>query len=153
MRALLATDGTSDSLRAATEVRWLLPEHTEWTLLTVVEPVHDPNEDATGFAGPLLTPEEAEQEHAESVVTGFAALARTARALGPFPVHQDEREGDPGHEICRRAEEIGADVIVIGHGRHGAVTHLGLGSVAEHVIAHAPCAVMVVPTDHRPVPS
>ncbi len=46
------------------------------------------------------------------------------------------------------AEEIGADVIVVGsHGR-GAIERLLLGSVSEQVVRHAPCPVLVV----RPKP-
>ena len=47
--------------------------------------------------------------------------------------------------IIERARLAGAGLIVMGsHGRHG-LTHLLLGSVAEKVVAHAPCAVLVVP--------
>lgn len=47
--------------------------------------------------------------------------------------------------IVERARLLGAELIVIGHhGRHG-VGHLLLGSVAEKVVEHAPCAVLVVP--------
>lgn len=47
--------------------------------------------------------------------------------------------------ICDYAEENGVDVIVIGtHGRSG-VSRLLIGSVAEKVVRHARCAVLVVP--------
>lgn len=46
--------------------------------------------------------------------------------------------------ILERAEELGADLIVLGsHGRKG-LQHLLMGSVAEHVVHHARCPVMVV---------
>ena len=42
------------------------------------------------------------------------------------------------------ARQEGADLIVIGsHGRRG-ITRLLLGSVAEHVMRHAPCPVLVI---------
>jgi nucleotide-binding universal stress UspA family protein len=42
------------------------------------------------------------------------------------------------------AKTVNADVIVIStHGRTG-LKHVLLGSVAEHVIRHAPCPVLVV---------
>ena len=51
--------------------------------------------------------------------------------------------GDPFAIICRVAEEIPADLIVMGsHGRTG-LSHLLLGSVAERVVRHAPCPVLV----------
>lgn len=52
--------------------------------------------------------------------------------------------GKPGAEIVKAAEEWPADVIVIGsHGR-GAVSRLVVGSVAETVMRHAPCPVLIV---------
>ena len=53
-------------------------------------------------------------------------------------------EGDPGHEIICVAEELNADLIVIGtHGYMG-WKRFTLGSVAEFVVKHAPCAVFII---------
>ncbi len=53
-------------------------------------------------------------------------------------------EGDPGHEIIRVAEEQNADLIVLGtHGYKG-WKRFTLGSVAELVVKHAPCAVLTI---------
>jgi universal stress protein A len=52
--------------------------------------------------------------------------------------------GEPFNEICRMAEQERASLIVIGsHGRTG-LSHVLLGSVAERVVRHAPCPVLVV---------
>jgi universal stress protein A len=57
--------------------------------------------------------------------------------------------GNPAAEICRVAQERAANLIVMGtHGRTG-LAHLFLGSVAEHVIRHAPCPVLIVPRGYR----
>jgi len=54
------------------------------------------------------------------------------------------RFGNPGLEITEYAEKIGAELIVIpSHGYHG-VKRLVLGSVAERVIRHAHCSVLVL---------
>lgn len=51
---------------------------------------------------------------------------------------------DSAPYIVERAEELKADMIVMGsHGRKG-LQHLLMGSVAEHVVHHARCPVMVV---------
>lgn len=51
--------------------------------------------------------------------------------------------GDPFWEICKAAEQDHADLIVMGsHGRTG-LAHVLLGSVAERVVRHAPCPVLV----------
>ncbi len=52
--------------------------------------------------------------------------------------------GDAATEIVKAAQDWPADVIVMGsHGRDG-VSRMLLGSVAESVIRHAPCPVLVV---------
>lgn len=51
---------------------------------------------------------------------------------------------DPRTAIVEGARKDGADLIVVGsHGRSG-LTKFLLGSVASHVVAHAPCSVLVV---------
>jgi nucleotide-binding universal stress UspA family protein len=60
---------------------------------------------------------------------------------GKVPIDTVLREGDAWEEIVNTADEINADLIVIGtHGRHGLARAL-LGSTAEHVVR----------TSHRPV--
>src|SRR5262245_37856393 len=52
--------------------------------------------------------------------------------------------GDPAEQILRRADEEGADLIVLGtHGRTG-LARLLMGSVAETVLGGASCSVLVV---------
>ncbi len=52
--------------------------------------------------------------------------------------------GSPYHEIIKKAEEDGVDLIVLGtHGRSG-MEHLLLGSVAERVVRTAACPVLTV---------
>ncbi len=52
--------------------------------------------------------------------------------------------GTPGLEIADYARDQGADLIIIpSHGYHG-IKRLFLGSVAERVIRHAECSVLVL---------
>lgn len=54
------------------------------------------------------------------------------------------REGSPSAEVVQVAREWAAELIIIGsHGRRGVVRAL-LGSVAEAVMRHAPCPVLVI---------
>ncbi|MEX2569970.1 MAG: universal stress protein [Gemmatimonadota bacterium] len=56
------------------------------------------------------------------------------------------RLGDPAKVIVAEAESWGADLLVLGtHGRTG-TTRFMMGSVAESVLRHAPCDVLVIPT-------
>lgn len=52
--------------------------------------------------------------------------------------------GDAWWEICRAAERESANLIVMGSHGHTSVADLALGSVAERVVRHAPCPVLVV---------
>lgn len=50
------------------------------------------------------------------------------------------------HEL---AEEIGADLVVVGTSRHGTVGQTLLGNVAVSLMHGSPCAVAVAPSGHR----
>jgi nucleotide-binding universal stress UspA family protein len=55
-----------------------------------------------------------------------------------------------GHQICARALEHHADMIVTStHGTTG-FKHILVGSTAEYVVRHASCPVLVVPSHERP---
>ncbi len=55
------------------------------------------------------------------------------------------RSGDPALTIAEAALEEQRDLVVVGtHGRSG-LSRVVLGSVAEKVIRHSPCPVLVVP--------
>jgi len=59
--------------------------------------------------------------------------------------------GHGGDQICARAKDFGADLIVTSsHGTTG-LKHILLGSTAEYVVRHAYCPVLVVPSHERPV--
>ena len=62
----------------------------------------------------------------------------------PIPATFDIRFGRAADEIVIQANDDEADLIVMGsHGRSG-ISHLLVGSVAESVVRHAPCPVLVV---------
>ncbi len=81
------------------------------------------------------------QKFAEDSV---AAWVREAEKLGAANVKGAAVMGVAWDEIVRRARDEKSDLIVIGtHGRSG-LKHVLIGSVAERVVRHAPCAVLVV---------
>ena len=53
-------------------------------------------------------------------------------------------ESDPGHEIVRVAEELNADLLVLGTHGYSGWKRFTIGSVAEFVVKHAPCAVLTI---------
>ena len=73
------------------------------------------------------------------------ALMIAAFESGGTPLTLRTVAGDPAREIVRCAEEIAADLIVVGtHGRSG-YDRVTLGSVAEKVLRKASCPVMTLP--------
>ena len=81
--------------------------------------------------------EEKMRESAREQLT--ACAARIPQELS----HEHVCSGSAKLEITRFAEEIGADLIVVGsHGRHG--LGLLLGSTANGVLHHAKCDVLAV---------
>jgi nucleotide-binding universal stress UspA family protein len=67
-----------------------------------------------------------------------------------IPVEHRVAEGDAAEMILRVAEEVHADLIVMGtHGRTG-LSRLLMGSVAEQVVRRAPCPVL---TTKSPFPA
>jgi nucleotide-binding universal stress UspA family protein len=80
------------------------------------------------------------RERQEDLVT------RGQKKLTERGLHVEGRviEGDPRRALLEEAEHESVDLIVVGsHGRTG-LEKLLMGSVASHVVAHAPCSVLVV---------
>jgi nucleotide-binding universal stress UspA family protein len=67
-----------------------------------------------------------------------------ARAAGGRAVWVYLREGEPVEEIGGLAEELDADLVVVGNRRVGRVKRLITGSVSEGVVHRASCPVLVV---------
>ena len=71
---------------------------------------------------------------------------RGARRLADAGLHTQARvlEGDPREALLEETKKENADLVVVGsHGRTG-LEKLLMGSVATHVVTHAPCSVLVV---------
>ena len=56
--------------------------------------------------------------------------------------------GSPGNAIVEYAKEHGGDLIVMGSHGHTGLRHLLMGGVAEHVLRHAPCPILMINTFH-----
>jgi nucleotide-binding universal stress UspA family protein len=84
-----------------------------------------------------------------SEIDAATAKRRLAEMKPTVPVHQfktELREGDPGTQVLEAAKADHSDLIVIAtHGRTG-FGRLLMGSVAEHVLRNAPCALLSVKT-------
>jgi nucleotide-binding universal stress UspA family protein len=54
------------------------------------------------------------------------------------------RDGSPGEEIAKVAEETAADLVVVGSNRHSSLHDLLLGSTAAYLATHSRAAVLVM---------
>jgi nucleotide-binding universal stress UspA family protein len=73
------------------------------------------------------------------------AVQRVAEELRDMTPNVDTmvRGGAPADQIIRAADELEADLIVVGGRGKGTVEAMVLGSVAYRVLHHAPCPALV----------
>ena len=87
---------------------------------------------------------EAQQTLESFLAKELDALEKTGRRINRMRVGASVDFGSPTERILGLAEELTADLIVLGsYGRKG-IQRLMVGSVAENVIRHAHCPVLVV---------
>lgn len=136
-KILIAVDGSTVAAHAADvgiELARLLGG--ELGFVHAVDPSANYAPDSGIAAAALLA--QAEQE-GKGLLNDYHLRASFQR-----PSHEFLQVGRPATEIVKAAQEWPADLIVIGsHGR-GGVTHVLIGSVAEGVMRHAHCPVLVV---------
>jgi nucleotide-binding universal stress UspA family protein len=159
---LLAYDG-SDNARAAIDHAARLMPGAEATVLTVWEPFFDALTRNGSMAGMGMSMawggtyadsekmDAASQAAAQATATEGAERAVSA-GLVARPLSKT-RLGGNDYAILAAAEEVGADVIVMGTRGLGGVKSFLLGSVSHGVVQHADRAVLVVPSttlaEHR----
>ena len=91
----------------------------------------------------LTAAPEAYELQARELERAIASWQADAQAVTGRPVEVFVLTGSAAGEIVRFAREHGVDAIVVAtHGRTG-LPRVVLGSVAEHVVRTAPCAVVV----------
>lgn len=138
-RILCATDFSSFSSQALRHALALTRQFgARLKVVYVIPHVFPGGESMYGAAPWLLTPEI--RERADEDLKRFLEPAREARITHELEV----REGDPWREVVAAAEEMEADLVVIGtHGRGGFDRYI-LGSVAEKLVRRLPCSVLTV---------
>ncbi len=88
-----------------------------------------------------ITKPEETQKAAEKVI---AAGVEVAKSCGMDSIATNIGQGDPGADIVKYADKIGADLIVTGRRGLGDVAGLFLGSTSHDVGKHAKCACLSV---------
>jgi nucleotide-binding universal stress UspA family protein len=87
---------------------------------------------------------DADEETSEPARATAEDVARTRHAV------QISLTGSPGPEIVALAQQIRADLIVIG-AQDATSLQQRLGSTAAHVMVNAPCPVLIIPRVHRAI--
>ena len=143
-RIVVGTDGSdtaAEAVRQATELAKL--SNARLDIVSAYEPiprqrVQEEQRSAPGDVQYEIGPR-------EDVNATLDNAAGTARKEG-LEVEAHAREGDPADAILDVAEEVKADLIVVGNkGMTGARRFL-LGSVPNKVSHHAPCSVIIIRT-------
>lgn len=150
MMALLAIDHDEPSRRAAYVAATWLPAECHVVALhvgpvpTSVGTVLPPG---AGMAGVVYPSHLASELPTDAELEAVAYdVARIALEKHPGSIHIER--GDPASMICQVADEIDADLIVVGTGDRGWLSRLIDSSVSSSVASDAPCSVLIV----RPEP-
>lgn len=125
----------SDESKSAVEVAQKLAKNQEHIHVIHVIPNLLPSD--AGIVWENIDPEE-RKDNARAEITKWLSDIDTES------MHVDVGIGDAGHVIVDLADEVEAGLIVIpSHGRTG-LTRVVMGSVAERVVRHARCPVLVL---------
>ena len=127
-----ASDTAAEAVRQAIEMVKLTGG--ELHIVSAYRPQHL---SSTGSQPPDL----ATGDVAESVLADHASRARAAGVTA----QTHARSGAAAEAICDLAEEISADLIIVGNKGMAGVRRV-LGSVPNSVAHHAPCSVLIAQT-------
>lgn len=142
MRLLVAFDG-SEGARAAFREATSIARETAASvvLLQVLNPLLDAADVVAPTTGAAMVVVSARTQSALEAAADAAKLeAGTVECVVAIAGHGD----DYAEVIEREAGARGATMVVISSRRAASVAGAVLGSVADHVIRHAPCPVLVV---------
>ena len=142
MKILIGVDDSAHSKAALDYVKTMKwPAGTRIVVLTAArtQAVAYTLIDAGGISWMKTAEEEMTQQAEELSSRVERELQEAGLATEARVVH-----GDPRESLVDAARSWGADLVVVGsHGRTG-LDKLLMGSVASHVVTHAPCSVLVV---------
>jgi nucleotide-binding universal stress UspA family protein len=101
-----------------------------------------------GYIVPVLAPTDLERLEARGMEALRAQIARTGVRCSNLELEAVSSEGPVYAEILKRAEAARADLVVVGNQGASGLARVVLGSVADKVVRHAHCPVLVA----RPSP-
>jgi nucleotide-binding universal stress UspA family protein len=137
-RIVVAADGSPASIRGLEQVADLAPRVGAAVVVVYVR--HLP---PTALMAPsMVDPSVLETLNAQEseVRQDVLRLVGGTGVVWTFAV----RDGSPGEEIAKVAEESGADLVVVGSNRHSSLHNLLLGSTAAYLATHSRAPVLVM---------
>ena len=142
-RLLAATDFSADASQAAHAALRVFGRNVGE--LVLLHALASPRSERG--SGPVLTSPTAQALYDSARVRSLAQLAVDAAPLlaERVAVRTELVEGLPPQAIVDAAEQLAADVLVMGSRGHGCLEHLLLGSNAERVARHARRPLLVLP--------
>jgi nucleotide-binding universal stress UspA family protein len=139
-KVLLAYDGSIEGRRALREGAKLAQLcRADVFLLAVVETASSV---AALEGGVMISMDEQFEIYQEILAEGVERL----KAMG-FSATARLGMGAPGPEIAGVAEEIGANLVVVGHRPSGPLARWLFGSVGTYLVKHLRCSVLVAQTE------
>jgi nucleotide-binding universal stress UspA family protein len=146
MKVILATDGTKQSEAAIEITKSLnLREGDEIWVISVVDMSLPLSVDV--YAGYLPSTDEIEtavKDNAKRILETTGTKLKEIFNEKNVSIVPELLNGSPESRIVEKAEEIEADLIIVGSHGYNRWERLLLGSVSDSVIHHAPCSVLVV---------
>ena len=145
MNIIIATDGTRHGQRAVeTLSRIKIEPKDEVRVISVVDMAVPLAIDVYGGYLPDTSElEKAARENAKRVLDAAVTAAQTI-AGDDAKVTGEVLFGSPDSRIVEAAEQMKADLIILGSHGYNRWERLLLGSVSDSVVHHAPCSVLVV---------
>lgn len=145
-RILAAVDGSASSLGAVALAAELAGKYDAELMLFSVAREFAPvmNADLAAYARLENIGAPFAEIGLDAAETVLAGARPAAQANGASRISTNSAVGDPAEEIIAFANRRQADLIVLGSRGHGRLAGLLLGSVAQKVLAHAACPVLVV---------
>lgn len=142
LKVLIAVDGSPSStnaLRTFASQFGALKEKLAVTILNVVSIFG-----IWKFVAPVEFIASIEDNLNMAAETILADADKTLSEFNLTPTNMVIRSGDAGNEIIKAANDIRADLIVVGARSRSGVEQIFLGSVSHKLSMHAPCSTIVV---------
>ena len=146
MKILIATDGTDLSDEALKAIsKFSFADEDSIKIISVIDMALPFSIDIYGgFIPPTVEIEKNAKENADKILNESVKAVKIYLGDKKTEITTDVLFGSPESRIVETAEEMEADLIIVGSHGYGSWERLLLGSVSDSVVHHAPCSVLVV---------